>query len=331
MARPKRNNAEYFTHDADMRNDVKIKALRRKFKHTGYAIWCFLLEVFTDSDFFEIEWNEINIELFSADFDISPEELSDIVDYCVKIELLTLSSEGKLYSKNQKRRFELLISKREKDRRIITEKKGKTEKKEKRENGVFGGENMAKTPENGVFGGENPHSKVKESKVKDINKTINISNLSYPPYQENKIVELWNSTCIDYAKVIKLTDARKNKIRVRMGEFASDPEQQIEVVKKIFEKMQDSKFLRGDNRNGWKASFDWIFENSKNWVKVLEGNYDNDKSPNGWFGNSINNQNTDGHETDSGSTGVDPLGQQRKAYIQRAAAEAVAECNSRSR
>ena len=317
MARPKRNNAEYFTHDADMRNDVKIKALRRKFKHTGYAIWCFLLEVFTDSDFFEIEWNEINIELFSADFDISPEELSDIVDYCVKIELLTLSSEGKLYSKNQKRRFELLISKREKDRRIITEKKGKTEKKEKRENGVFGG--------------ENPHSKVKESKVKDINKTINISNLSYPPYQENKIVELWNSTCIDYAKVIKLTDARKNKIRVRMGEFASDPEQQIEVVKKIFEKMQDSKFLRGDNRNGWKASFDWIFENSKNWVKVLEGNYDNDKSPNGWFGNSINNQNTDGHETDSGSTGVDPLGQQRKAYIQRAAAEAVAECNSRSR
>ena len=200
MARPKRNNAEYFTHDADMRNDVKIKALRRKFKHTGYAIWCFLLEVFTDSDFFEIEWNEINIELFSADFDISPEELSDIVDYCVKIELLTLSSEGKLYSKNQKRRFELLISKREKDRRIITEKKGKTEKKEKRENGVFGGENMAKTPENGVFGGENPHSKVKESKVKDINKTINISNLSYPPYQENKIVELLNSTCIEIGR-----------------------------------------------------------------------------------------------------------------------------------
>ena len=25
-------------------------------KHIGYAIWCFLLEVFTDSDFFEIEF-----------------------------------------------------------------------------------------------------------------------------------------------------------------------------------------------------------------------------------------------------------------------------------
>ena len=52
MARPKKNNAEYFTHDADMRNDVKIKALRRKFSHTGYAVWNYLLETLTDSDFF---------------------------------------------------------------------------------------------------------------------------------------------------------------------------------------------------------------------------------------------------------------------------------------
>ena len=42
MARPKKNNAEYFTHDADMRNDVKIKALRRNFPTQGmpYGITC---------------------------------------------------------------------------------------------------------------------------------------------------------------------------------------------------------------------------------------------------------------------------------------------------
>jgi hypothetical protein len=39
--------------------------------------------------------------------------------------------------------------------------------------------------------------------------------------------------------------------------------------------MQESKFLRGDNKRGWKASFDWIFENQKNWVKIIEGTYDN--------------------------------------------------------
>ena len=143
MARPKRNNAEYFTHDADMRNDVKIKALRKNFRHAGYAIWCFLLEVLSDSDFFEIEWNEINIELFSADFDISPEELRNIVNYCVNVGLLTLSDDGKLYSESQKRRFNPLISKREKDRRIYTEKR------------VSDGGNVAETPEKGVSDGGN--------------------------------------------------------------------------------------------------------------------------------------------------------------------------------
>ena len=35
--------------------------------------------------------------------------------------------------------------------------------------------------------------------------------------------------------------------------------------KKVFQKLEESKFCRGDNKNGWKASFDWIFENEKNW------------------------------------------------------------------
>ena len=81
-----KNNADYFSHDADMRNDVKIKALRRKFSHVGYAVWCYLLEVLTDSDFFEIEYNELNTELLSADFDISTNEFKEIIDYCIKIE-----------------------------------------------------------------------------------------------------------------------------------------------------------------------------------------------------------------------------------------------------
>jgi hypothetical protein len=46
------------------------------------------------------------------------------------------------------------------------------------------------------------------------------------------------------------------------------------VLVSVFTTMEHSKFLCGDNKNGWKASFDWIFENSNNWVKVLEGNYD---------------------------------------------------------
>ncbi|HSH52181.1 MAG TPA: DUF4373 domain-containing protein, partial [Bacteroidales bacterium] len=97
MARPKKDNADYFSHDADMRNDPKIKALRKKFGFMGYSIWCYLLEFLTDSDYFEIEWNELNIELLSGDFDCETSDLKSIVEYCIKINLLNIENK-KLYS-----------------------------------------------------------------------------------------------------------------------------------------------------------------------------------------------------------------------------------------
>ena len=59
-------------------------------------------------------------------------------------------------------------------------------------------------------------------------------------------------------------------MRIRFTEMKD-----IETVKLIFEKMEASKYMQGDNKRGWKATFDWVFENSKNWVKIFEGNYDN--------------------------------------------------------
>lgn len=107
MGRPKKNNAEYFSHDANMRDDIKIKALRRKFSHMGYAVWNYLLETLTNSDFFEIEWNEINIELLAADYDVTVEELTDIVNYSIKIGLLNIEN-GKLFSLTHKQRLEVV-------------------------------------------------------------------------------------------------------------------------------------------------------------------------------------------------------------------------------
>ena len=92
-----------------------------------------------------------------------------------------------------------------------------------------------------------------------------------------QVVDFWNST-IDSSgstlpKVQSLSDARCDKIRIRWGEFArlGDP---VEVCRSLFKKAARSKFLQGDNGKGWKASFDWLMTNGKNWVKVIEGNFD---------------------------------------------------------
>ena len=89
------------------------------------------------------------------------------------------------------------------------------------------------------------------------------------------VIELWNTVCSAYPKVVKLTDSRRTKIKLRLGEFSGDPEQWLPMTRQLFDRVQASNFLHGDNRNGWSATFDWLFENSGNWVKVMEGNYDN--------------------------------------------------------
>jgi len=83
MARPKKENADYHTHDKDMRNDPKIRALRKKFKHEGYAVYNMMLEVLTDSDNWQYPWNTLSIELLNGDFD--SENVEEIIKYCVSL------------------------------------------------------------------------------------------------------------------------------------------------------------------------------------------------------------------------------------------------------
>lgn len=92
------------------------------------------------------------------------------------------------------------------------------------------------------------------------------------PFKEIK--DVWNEVCTGYPKLHSLSESRKNKMRNRIAEMGG-VEKAIPLLRDIFNKMQRSNFLKGDNRRGWKASFDWLFENDKNWVKVYEGNYEN--------------------------------------------------------
>lgn len=92
------------------------------------------------------------------------------------------------------------------------------------------------------------------------------------PFKDIKA--MWNETCTSFPKLFTISENRKNKMRLRIVEMGG-LEKALPLLKQIFTKMQQSKFLKGGNKRGWKASFDWLFDNDKNWVKVYEGNYDN--------------------------------------------------------
>jgi len=141
MARPKRHNADYFSHDAGMRNDPKVKALRNKFGNDGYAVWCMMLEVLTASDYFTRSIDEIEIEILSADFGIDSDLFTEILSYMVRIRLLQTGDNCEYLSQKLTDRLQ-----------PVTDKRRNSANK-------------------GVTVTESTQSKVKESKVKEIKKS----------------------------------------------------------------------------------------------------------------------------------------------------------------
>jgi len=158
MARPKKNNADYFSHDADMRNHRKMKAIRAKFGLEGYAIWNMVLEVLSNADFFKIEFDEVEVELLAGDFGIESEKLQEMLIYFRRLKLIK-EDEGFLFSPSLIERMQPLLDVRSK-KRLWAEGKN-TKKDGKNDNSkVLDGKNK-------VLDGKSAQSKVKESKVKE--------------------------------------------------------------------------------------------------------------------------------------------------------------------
>lgn len=84
------------------------------------------------------------------------------------------------------------------------------------------------------------------------------------------IQEQFNTICKSFPKVQTLSDARKKTIKARISNHGLD------TLEKVFRMAEDSKFLKGDNKDNWQATFDWIMTES-NFIKILEGNYVNKK------------------------------------------------------
>ena len=72
---------------------------------------------------------------------------------------------------------------------------------------------------------------------------------------------------------LKITEKRKRVINNLLKEYS------VEEVLQAMEKIRTSNFLQGNNKTGWQIAFDW-FINKSNFLKVLEGNYDDKANSN---------------------------------------------------
>ena len=90
-------------------------------------------------------------------------------------------------------------------------------------------------------------------------------------------VRAFNSQLSDkLPMVVTFNEKRKQKLATRWEEFKKVGEPQ-EVWQQLIEIIKNSKFLLGE-AGEWKCSFDWLVDNSTNWLKVYEGHYNNNSN-----------------------------------------------------
>ena len=196
MARPKKNNATYFPHDADMRNDPKIKAVRLRFGNDGYAVWCYLLESLTHASDFKIECDELNMELMAADFGVSTVEMFiSMIDYFQKVRLIAIQ-DGFIFCAKLEERLSPVLDMRKRAKDAYKNRVNALESSRKDT------KNDVSTDSSQVSTVETTQTKVNKSKV---NKTIVLEE----PKNENSNLKKRNT----YENAVQMSDVLKAEIQ----------------------------------------------------------------------------------------------------------------------
>lgn len=81
-------------------------------------------------------------------------------------------------------------------------------------------------------------------------------------------INKWNQLGLNKLMSIKYNTNRYKQLKARIEDYGE------ENVIKAIENISKSDFLQGKNSKGWTITFDWLIK-PNNFIKVLEGNYDN--------------------------------------------------------
>lgn len=95
------------------------------------------------------------------------------------------------------------------------------------------------------------------------------------------LVEVFHAECQTLPRVMSLNDTRRKHLAARWREVDADAKFKdqadgIELFRAFFQRVDASDFLSGRNGKWQSCNFDWLFLPT-NFLKVWEGNYDNDR------------------------------------------------------
>jgi uncharacterized protein YdaU (DUF1376 family) len=88
-------------------------------------------------------------------------------------------------------------------------------------------------------------------------------------FSVHDFVESWNAIASEcgLASIRKLTDSRRRAFNVRRREYPN-----MDDWKRAFQCLRTTKWMHGENRNGWRADPDFFLQ-AKSFTKLVEGQY----------------------------------------------------------
>lgn len=345
----KKRESYYFRHDCNARRDPKMLALRLKHGWEGVGIYWAILEMLRESENYEYANNpeiiafELQAEVEKITDIISNLglfQLSDNSDFFyserLKKDMSLIDEKADKARENGKKGGNPNFKKGKPNpyynpigNEIV---KRKCERGEDNKDITDNISKRLPRDNQDINYKEDKEYILKESISKDIPKKVEVASAFSPlsetdnsltveekpkrekaspttPYEEIKT--LWNKTDHSLPKVLVLSKARKSKMHLRFLEMGKDRDGgAMSVIETVFKKVSESPFLKGENGRGWKASFDWVFENGENWLKIYEGNYDERKGK----GGTTRPNECRGRETDRGAD--DGSSKTEESYIE---------------
>lgn len=268
----------YFPHDSNARNSDKLIRLRMRHKASGYGVFFMILERLRE----EPEYMSVKDYNMIA-FDLR-EDASLIKSVIEDFGLFVFTEDGKyFYSESFKKRMGYKDDKSKK--RSEAGKKGVAKRWGEKESEIA---NATEFIANATENDSNAIAKVektiaskgkkrKENNIGDSNESL-VCGTSQPHAEHidySELVKFFNEETKGVFGTVRtpLSDSRKGMINARIKSYGK------KTFADMIHRAYQSDFLKGQNKKGWTASFDWLIKPT-NFEKVISGNYDNKNSRN---------------------------------------------------
>lgn len=265
MGRNKKYGLDYFPFDIDIFQDIRIRKLIKYQSGKAITVYALLLCIIYKDGYY-VRWDKELPFIISEQTGFEEAYVLEVINSCLKLGLFNeelYTSDGILTSKGIQERYKKICD-------LC------------RRNSEISEFTLISSEEKPISSEEMPINSAKstQSKVKKRKENITVDSNESPvcatcqPHDEridySELVKFFNEKTQGVFGVIRmpLSDKRKGMINARIKTYGK------ETFAQMIQKALNSDFLKGQNKNGWRASFDWLIKPT-NFEKVISGNYDN--------------------------------------------------------